>query len=138
MPVVVRVVEQTEYDTWIAEKKAAAKAEAALAALTFTLEEMMVRGESVYATNCAACHQPNGAGIPPSFPALKGSPIATGAIEKHLDIVVNGTPGTAMAAYGGQLSELDLAAVITYERNAWGNDTGDNVSVKDVVTFKNK
>jgi len=138
MPVVVRVVEQAEYETWLAEKKAAAQAEAALAAQTFTLDEMMVRGEQVYATNCAACHQPNGAGIPPAFPALKGSPIALGAIDKHLDIVVNGTPGTAMAAYGGQLSELDLAAVITYERNAWGNDTGDNVSVKDVVTFKNK
>jgi len=138
MPVVVRVVEQAEYETWLAEKKAAAQAEAALAAQTFTLDEMMVRGEQVYATNCAACHQPNGAGIPPAFPALKGSPIALGAIDKHLDIVVNGTPGTAMAAYGGQLSELDIAAVVTYERNAWGNDTGDNVSVKDVVTFKNK
>ena len=92
----------------------------------------------MYATNCAACHQANGAGIPPSFPALKDSAIALGPVEKHIDIVVNGAPGTAMQAYGSQLSDVDMAAVITYERNAWGNDTGDNVSAKDIVDFKNK
>ena len=138
MPVVVRAVEQEEYDAWLLAKQEQAKAEAELAKLTFTLEEQMERGEKVYATNCAACHQANGAGIPPSFPALKDSAIALGPVEKHIDIVVNGAPGTAMQAYGSQLSDVDMAAVITYERNAWGNDTGDNVSAKDIVDFKNK
>jgi len=109
-----------------------------LAKLTFTLEEQMVRGEEVYNTNCAACHQANGAGIPPAFPALKASAIALGPVDKHIEVVVNGVAGSAMQAYGGQLSDVDMAAVITYERNAWGNDTGDNVSAKDIVEFKKK
>ncbi len=138
MPVVVRAVEQEEYDQWLLAKQEAAKAEAELAKLTFTLEEQMERGKKVYETNCAACHQANGAGIPPAFPALKGSAVALGPVEKHLDVVVNGVGGTAMQAYGSQLSDVDLAAVVTYERNAWGNDTGDNVSAKDVVDYKNK
>ncbi|RCL50224.1 MAG: cytochrome c oxidase subunit II, partial [Pseudomonas sp.] len=62
--------------------------------------------------------------------------IATGDVEAHIDIVVNGKPGTAMAAFGKQLSEVDIAAVITYERNAWGNDKGDMVTPKDVLDFK--
>ncbi len=138
MPVVLRAVEEKEYEEWILAKQEQARAEAELAKLTFTLEEQMERGLAVYTTNCAACHQANGAGIPPSFPALKGSAIAIGDIEKHIDIVVNGVPGTAMQAYGNQLSDVDMAAVITYERNAWQNDTGDNVSAKDIVDFKNK
>lgn len=138
MPVVVRAVEEEEYEAWILAKQEEAKAAAELAKLTFTLEEQMQRGEEVYNTNCAACHQANGAGIPPAFPALKGSEIAIGPVEKHLDVVVNGVPGTAMQAYGSQLSDVDMAAVITYERNAWGNDTGDNISAKDVVEYKQK
>lgn len=138
MPVVVRAVEQDEYDAWLLAKQEEAKAEAELAKLTFTLEEQMVRGEQVYATNCAACHQANGAGIPPAFPALKGSDIAINDLQKHIEVVVDGVAGTAMQAYGAQLSEVDLAAVITYERNAWGNDTGDNISAKDIVEYKNK
>ena len=138
MPIVVRAVKQEEYDTWLAGKKEEAKAAAALAKLTFTLEEQMVRGEKVYSTNCAGCHQPNGQGIPPSFPALKGSAIALGPVDKHMERVLNGKTGTAMQAYGAQLNEVDLAAVITYERNAWGNNTGDNISAKDIVDFKNK
>jgi cytochrome c oxidase subunit II len=138
MPVVVRAVPEKEYDEWLAKKQAEAKAAAELAKLTFTLEEQMARGETVYNTNCAACHQTNGAGLPPAFPALKGSAIATGPVAGHLDIVINGKQGTAMQAYGGQLSEVDMAAVITYERNAWGNSTGDNISAKDIVEFKNK
>ena len=138
MPVVVRAVEEKEYEAWLLAKQEEAKAAAELAKLTFTLEEQMKRGEEVYNTNCAACHQSSGAGIPPSFPALKGSEIALGPVEKHIDVVVNGVQGSAMQAYGSQLSEVDLAAVITYERNAWGNDTGDNISAKDIVEFKQK
>jgi cytochrome c oxidase subunit II len=138
MPVVVRAVEQTEYDEWLVKKQEEAKAAAELAKLTFTLEEQMERGEKVYATNCAACHQANGQGIPPAFPALAGSEIATKLLDKHIEVVVDGVPGSAMQAYGAQLSEVDLAAVITYERNAWGNDTGDNISAKDIVDYNNK
>lgn len=138
MPVVVRAVQPAEYQEWLALKQEEARAEAELAKLTFTLDEQMARGEEVYNTNCAACHQANGAGIPPAFPALKGSAVAIGDVATHIDRVVNGVPGTAMQAYGNQLSDVDMAAVITYERNAWGNDTGDNVSAKDIVDFKNQ
>ena len=84
------------------------------------MAELMERGEKAYQTACAACHQADGSGAPPAFPALKGSPIATHDMAAHIDIVVNGKSGTAMQAFGNQLSEVDLAAVITYERNAWG------------------
>ena len=71
--------------------------------------------------NCAACHMPTGVGVPPAFPALAGSAIATGDVAGHMDIVMNGKAATAMAAYKGILNDVDMAAVITYERNAWGN-----------------
>ena len=89
-------------------------------------------------TPCATCHQADGSGAPPAFPALKGSPIATGDMTAHIDIVVNGKSGTAMQAFGNQLSEVDLAAVITYERNAWGNNTGDMVTPKEIFDYKNQ
>ena len=96
------------------------------------MEEAMAQGEEIYSHNCLACHQANGAGLPPAFPALQNSPIITGAIADHIGIVVNGVQGTSMAAYGRQLNLAELAAVITYERNAWGNNTGDLVQPSDV------
>ncbi|MFT6430945.1 MAG: cytochrome c oxidase subunit 2 [Halopseudomonas sp.] len=136
MPIVVDARTQEDYDTWLADKKAAAAAESELRDKDWSLAELMERGERVYLTNCAACHQPDGSGMPPAFPALKGSNIALNDIPAHIDIVVNGKPGTSMAAFGGQLSEVDIAAVITYERNAWGNDTGEIVSPLDILNFK--
>lgn len=136
MPIVVNVVEKDEYAAWIAEKKEAAAALRELASKEFTLDELMERGEAVYNQSCAACHQANGEGIPGVFPAIKGGVVSTGDVAGHMDIVVNGKTGTAMQAFGAQLSEVDLAAVITYERNAWGNDTGDVVQPVDVLTFK--
>ena len=105
---------------------------------TWTMEELMARGEQAYNKACAVCHQPNGAGMPPIFPALKGSPMATEAdqIGAHVDIVMNGKKGSAMQAFAGQLNEVDLAAVITYERNAWGNNTGEMVTPKEIVEYK--
>ncbi|WP_372965885.1 cytochrome c oxidase subunit II [Marinobacter sp.] len=138
MPVVVEAVPEEEYIAWVAEQKAAAEVERQLTEKDWTLEDLMVRGEKAYASACAACHQPNGAGLPPAFPALKGSPVATGDIAVHIETVVNGVSGTAMQAFGGQLSEVDLAAVITYERNAWGNNTGDMVTPKEIFDYKNK
>ena len=136
MPVVVDVRSPEDYATWLGEKKAEAAKLAELTSKEWTLEELVARGEKVYQTSCVACHQASGEGMPPTFPALKGSPIVTQDIEAHIDIVVNGKPGTSMAAFGKQLSEVDLAAVITYERNAWGNNTGEMVTPKDVLDFK--
>lgn len=136
MPVVVEAKTQEDYDAWIAERQLAAAKERELRDKVWTLEGLMERGEKVYATNCAACHNANGSGIPPAFPALKGSAIATGPIEGHIDIVLNGKPGTYMAAFGPQLSPVELAAVITYERNAWGNNKGDMIQPIDIANMQ--
>lgn len=138
MPVVVKAVPQEEYDAWVEEQVAAAERERQLTQKDWTLEELMERGEKAYASACASCHQADGSGAPPAFPALKGSPVVTEDMQAHLDIVVNGVSGTAMQAFGEQLSEVDLAAVITYERNAWGNDTGEMITPKEVFDYKNQ
>ena len=91
------------------------------------MQDLLARGETVYQSNCAACHGPTGAGIPGAFPAMTGSAIVNGDPAAHIDIVVNGKAGTAMAAYKSQLNDVDIAAVITYERNALGNSVGDTV-----------
>jgi cytochrome c oxidase subunit 2 len=132
MPIVLVAKEESEYKQWVAEMKAVQAAESAGASKTWSKADLMGKGEAVYGTNCVACHQANGEGIPGVFAALKGSPIATGPIKDHINIVLNGKAGTAMAAFGAQLSDVDLAAVITYERNAWGNDTGDVVQPSEV------
>lgn len=133
MPIVVEVKSADDYAAWVSEKKGAAMAAAAGDSKTWSMNELMAKGEQVYA-QCSACHQVSGEGIPAAgFPALKGGAIATGPIAAHLDIVINGSKvNPAMAAYGAQMSDTDLAAVITYERNAWGNDTGDVVQPADV------
>lgn len=136
MPIVVKAVPEEEYRVWLAEARAAAEKERELTSKDWTLAALTARGEKVYNTNCAVCHQPDGAGMPPAFPALKGSQIALGEVQQHLDVVINGKQGTAMQAFGSQLSEVDLAAVITYERNAWGNNTGDAVTPQQVVAHK--
>jgi len=138
MPVVVKAVPRDEYDSWVAEQVGAADAERDLTQKEWSMDELMVRGEKAYASACAACHQPDGSGAPPAFPALKGSQIALEDMEGHIDVVVNGASGTAMQAFGDQLSEVDLAAVITYERNAWGNDTGEMVTPKEILEYKNR
>ena len=137
MPIVVEVKSAEDYDTWINEQKQriadAASAEQDSLNASLSKEELMQLGETTYTAYCSACHQPTGLGLPPAFPALKGSPIATtGSIADHLDIVFNGKAGTGMQAYGKQLSLKEIAAVVTYERNAWGNDTGDVVQASDV------
>jgi len=124
MPIVVRVVSQEDYTKWVGEKKKEMLAAADDPTKTWSLEELKKRGEEVYAKNCVACHQPNGKGTPPAFPPLDGSKIATGPKEAHMDIVLNGKPNTAMAAFGKQLNDTDIAAVITYERNSWTNKAG--------------
>lgn len=126
MPVVVQAVSEDEFNAWVSKKKSEMVASAADAGKTWTKDELMARGEKVYA-QCVACHGATGAGVPGVFPALAGSKIATGPLDAHIAIVLNGKPGTAMQAFGGQMNDADLAAVITYERNAFGNNTGDVV-----------
>lgn len=132
MPIVVVAKNEQDYNQWLVAQKAASDADAAAAGRDWSKADLMARGEKVYNANCAACHQANGAGVPGAFPALKGSAIATGPKADHLDVVMNGKPGTAMAAFGGQLNDIEIAAVVTYERNAWGNDTGDLVQPSEV------
>ena len=124
MPIVVKAVSDDEFNKWVSSKKAEMVASTASTNKTWSKDELMSRGEKVYQT-CAACHQPTGLGVPGVFPALKGSKIATGPVAGHLNIVMHGKPGTAMQAFAGQLSDADIAAVVTYERNAFGNNTGD-------------
>jgi cytochrome c oxidase subunit 2 len=134
MPIQVAAVSTDAYQSWMAEKKSKKQAEIALASSdkVWTVEEMSAKGEEVYNTFCSACHQPGGEGMAPVFPAIKGSPIALGDIAAHLDIVINGKQGTAMSAWGAQLSDLQIAAVVTYERNAFGNNVGDVVQPSDI------
>lgn len=142
MPVVVKVVTEAEFEQWIAKKKeekiAAQKAAEEAAAKSWEMDKLMELGKEVYDAKCAACHKVDGTGTPPLFPALKGSAMAIEAeqMNAHIDIVVNGKSGTAMAAFGAQLTDAELAAVITYERNAWGNDTGEKVQPAEIQAFK--
>ncbi len=96
-------------------------------------EDLMAMGEKIYNAQCVACHQANGAGLPGVFPAITGSAIATGPIDAHIDIIMNGKPGTAMSAFGRQLNDEELAAVITYQRNGLGNSVGDTVQAADIA-----
>lgn len=150
MPIVVEALPQDEYDAWVAEQQkvtgaaepaaAAATAETAAAAEApeaiaqeWTMDRAMSMGEKVYQANCQSCHQAGGEGLAAAgFPALKGSSIVTADQVAHLDIVVNGKQGTTMAAFGGMLNDEEIAAVITYERNAWGHKTGDLVKPEDI------
>jgi len=127
MPIVVVAKPEEEYRQWVAGQLAAQKSEQALSEQVWNLQQLVARGEGIYNKICIACHQPGGVGVPNVFPPIKGSPVATGPVDAHIDIVLKGKPGTAMQAFAGQLSDLDLAAVISYERNAFGNDTGDSV-----------
>ena len=127
MPIVVEAVTQSEYEQWIAGKKAEAAAVAAAAEQQWSMQDLLIKGEPLYATNCAACHGPTGAGIPGVFPALTNSPVATGGVAEIMSVVMNGRSGTAMAAYKTQLSDVDLAAVMTFVRNSLGNSVGDTV-----------
>jgi len=131
MPIVVRVVSAEEYTKWVGEKKALLAKAADDETKTYTMEQLMARGEKVYAANCVACHQANGKGTPPVFPALDGSKLVQGPAAGHIDIVLHGKPNTAMQSFA-RLNNVELAAVITFERNSWGNKTGQVVQPSDI------
>jgi cytochrome c oxidase subunit 2 len=134
MPIVVKVVSQAAYGDWLAGKQADAAEIKALMEQNFSLDELVERGKGVYARSCLACHGANGEGGLGN--AIAGSVIATGSMEGHLQSVVHGVPGTAMQAFGGQLNDVDMAAVITFQRNAFGNNMGDMLQPVDVYNFK--
>ena len=134
MPIVVNVVSKEAYGEWLATKQAEAEQIKELMAQTFTLDELMTRGKVVYDRACMACHGANGEGGVGK--AIAKSPVATGDLGHHLDVGINGVPGTAMQAFGGQMNDVDMAAVITYQRNAYGNNMGDLVQPIDVFNHK--
>ena len=138
MPVVVEVVSAEKYSAWVDGQKKAMAAAADDPSKVWKLDELVARGEKVYAANCAACHQPTGKGLPPAFPALDGSKIVKGPKEGHLSLVLNGKPGTAMAAFGAQLGDTDIAAVVAYERNAWTNKLGEVIQPAEVKALRGK
>ena len=139
MPVVVKVVEKDEYNDWVLAKKEEAIKLAELTEKEWSLAELTERGEGVYQKNCVACHQMNGEGLPPIFPALAGSDIVMFDKNRNVEILMEGVQGAAMQSFANQLSEVDMAAVITYTRQAWGNaENGDGAYVvpSDIVEYK--
>ena len=130
MPIVVRVVSDTDYTKWVEAEKKKLAAKQDDPNKQWTADELKVRGEKVYASNCVACHQATGKGNPPAFPPLEGSKVVNGPKENQIAILLNGRQGSAMASFK-QLSDVEIAAVITYTRSAWGN-TGEAPAVADI------
>ncbi len=138
MPIVVEAKSPEEFDAWLAGRKQGSSLEhaaATAAAKQWSESELMARGEEVYA-HCAACHGVDGKGLPGAFPAIAGSAVATGPVEDHLTLVMDGKPGTAMQGFKGQLSDIEIAAVVTYQRNAFGNKAGDTVQPSQVQSLR--
>ena len=140
MPVVVRAVEQEEYEAWVAEKIALAEAERLLTDKEWTKDELFERGEQVYLKNCVACHQVNGQGLPPVFPSLDRSEIVMQNKPRNIEILMEGVRGAAMQSFANQLTEVDIASVITYTRQSWSNGKegdGQIVEPKEILEYKN-
>jgi cytochrome c oxidase subunit 2 len=143
MPVVVKAVPEEEYKTWLAAKKQEMETASAGADKEWTKDDLIAHGKEVYAKNCAVCHQAEGQGLPPAFPALAGSKIvnapnfdADGKLMKdsHVDRVFNGI--RMMPAWKATLSDTDIAAVVTYERNSLGNNVGDLVQPAQIKALR--
>jgi cytochrome c oxidase subunit 2 len=136
MPIEVHVVSADEYSAWVAGLQMASAAQAAADDRDWSQADLIARGEQVYTAACVACHQASGAGVPPAFPALDGSAMVLGEHGPLVDIVLKGKAGTAMAAFGGQLSDVEVAAVLTYLRNSWGNSAGDMVAPDEIAAAR--
>jgi cytochrome c oxidase subunit 2 len=145
MPVVVHAVPEGEYLAWVDEKKTQLAAAAAGSGKTWSKDDLMAAGKDVYEKQCAVCHQPEGQGLAPAFPALAGSKIVTGPLlsaegkiikDSHVDRVLNGKEGTAMQAFRNTLTDTELAAVITYERNSFGNKKGDMIQPAQIKSLR--
>ncbi len=135
MPIVVEAKTPEDFEAWLNEQKQAQAAESGAQPALMEKGELLSRGEDVY-RNCVACHGAEGRGVPGIFPAIHDSEVVNGPVEQHLDVVMNGRPGTAMQPFGQQLSDLDIAAVITYQRNSFGNETGDVIQPSQVHALR--
>jgi cytochrome c oxidase subunit II len=138
MPIVVKAVPEKEYAAWVQETKLALKSKKDNGDKELSMDELKSKGEAVYKANCLACHQANGQGIKGVFPAIDGSPLANlkENIPAHIHQVIYGKGN--MPAFGEQLSDTDIASVITFSRNNWGNKTGDIIQPKDVTASRKK
>lgn len=142
MPIVVKAVTEDEFNVWVSTQvKTEDKynlTEAKVAdQRTLTRQELMALGKDKYDLICSACHQANGKGLPPLYPGLKNSSVSIGKpISRHIGLILNGIPGSAMQAYKDQLTDDEIAAITTYERNAWGNNTNDEVQPRDVALIR--
>ncbi|MDQ0621539.1 cytochrome c oxidase subunit 2 [Paraburkholderia graminis] len=134
MPVVVEVLSTDDYAKWVDAQKKKMAAGQDDPNKTYTMAELMERGGKVYAANCAVCHQPTGKGAG-AFPALDGSKVANGAIAEHVSIVLKGK--NAMPSWAPTLNDVEIASVVTFERNSWGNHTGDILQPKQVADARN-
>ena len=135
MPVEVHAVSREEFDAWMAAKRGAAAAQTQLAMQTLSVDDLMDQGKAVYDSACLACHGAQGQGGIGN--AIAGSAVVLGDLSNHMTVVAKGVSGTAMQAFGGQLNDVEMAAVLTYQRNAFGNNTGDVVQPGDVTGMKN-
>ena len=133
MPVVVEVLSDEDYAKWVTAQKAKLAGAAVDPNKVYTMAELVAHGEEVYKANCAACHQVSGKGLG-AFPAMDGSPIVNGPIAGHVERVLHGKG--AMPSWAS-LSDLDIASVITYERNSWGNHKNDLLQPKQVADARN-
>lgn len=139
MPIVVKAVNEEEFTQWVALQNKVTKTSFPSAQNrpeTLASNELMDLGKQKYEQMCAACHKTDGSGLPPTFPALKASRVAVGPVDKHISIILNGVAGSAMQPYKEQLSDKEIAAITTYERNAWGNNTHDMVQPADVAKLR--
>jgi cytochrome c oxidase subunit 2 len=142
MPIVVEAVSQDEFNQWVeyqtkVEEQYLKKEAIHVAAKTMTRSELMRLGKQKYEQICVACHKADGTGLPPMYPALKGSSVAVGKpVNRHIDLILHGIPGSAMQSYIEQLSDEEIAAITTYERNAWGNNTEDDIQPADVAELR--
>jgi cytochrome c oxidase subunit 2 len=134
MPIHVKVVTQEEYTRWVESQKKLMAAKADDPNKVWVLADLMARGEKVYAANCAACHRPDGKGAGP-IKALDGSDIVLNDAAKQVQILLNGAANGAMPAWK-QLSDTEIAAVVTYTKNSWSNKTGKLVQPAEIVAAR--
>jgi len=134
MPIVVIVKTEDEYKKWVAEQKGAQESSKVDLNKSLTMDELNAKGKEVYAANCAACHMAGGEGMPGTFPAIKGSAVAQGSLADHVKLVLKGKG--AMPAFADQLNDAELAAVVTYQRNGFGNNKGDSIQPAEIQKHK--
>lgn len=136
MPIVVRAVPQEEFDAWVAEKQQTLAQVDTDSHRQWSKQELVASGKEVYQANCMSCHQAEGQGIPGMFPAITGSDVATGSIDQHINTIMHGVEGTMMTQFSTVLSDADIAAVITYQRNALGNATGETLQPAHIRSLR--